>query len=71
MTERMNSGGGGSSPPPVSPAPLQHLSCQITHMSLAHACKAVISCIKLEKGMPHLYFKVYHNYSYTKIKMCY
>ncbi|KOC65846.1 Tuberin [Habropoda laboriosa] len=47
--ERMNSGGGGSSPPPVSPAPLQHLSCQITHMSLAHACKAVISCIKLEK----------------------
>ncbi|XP_076749493.1 TSC complex subunit tuberin isoform X3 [Xylocopa sonorina] len=48
-SERMNSGGGGSSPPPVSPAPLQHLSCQITHMSLAHACKAVISCIKLEK----------------------
>ncbi|XP_017881114.1 tuberin isoform X2 [Ceratina calcarata] len=48
-TERMNSGGGGSSPPPVSPAPLQHLSCQITHISLAHACKAVISCIKSEK----------------------
>ncbi|CAL7948460.1 unnamed protein product [Xylocopa violacea] len=48
-SERMNSGGGGSSPPPVSPAPLQHLSCQITYMSLAHACKAVISCIKLEK----------------------
>ena len=48
-TERINSGGGGSSPPPVSPAPLQHLSCQITHMSLAHACKAVISCIKSEK----------------------
>ncbi|KOX80745.1 Tuberin [Melipona quadrifasciata] len=48
-TERINSGGGGNSPPPVSPAPLQHLSCQITHMSLAHACKAVISCIISEK----------------------
>ncbi|XP_043279652.1 tuberin isoform X2 [Venturia canescens] len=47
--ERLNSSGGGSSPPPVSPAPLQHISCQITHLSLAHACKAVISCIKLEK----------------------
>ncbi|XP_076652775.1 TSC complex subunit tuberin isoform X1 [Halictus rubicundus] len=47
-TERMNSGGGGSSPPPASPAP-SHLSCQITHMSLSHACKAVISCIKSEK----------------------
>ncbi|XP_033337917.1 TSC complex subunit tuberin isoform X3 [Megalopta genalis] len=47
-TERMNSGGGGNSPPPASPAP-SHLSCQITHMSLAHACKAVISCIKSEK----------------------
>ncbi|KAG7209739.1 hypothetical protein KM043_011368 [Ampulex compressa] len=48
-TERVNSSAGGNSPPPTSPAPLQHLSCQITHMSLAHACKAVISCIKQEK----------------------
>ncbi|XP_029054023.2 tuberin isoform X1 [Osmia bicornis bicornis] len=48
-TERMNSGGGGTSPPPASPVPLQHLSCQITHISLVHACKAVISCIKSEK----------------------
>ncbi|KAK2584988.1 hypothetical protein KPH14_008518 [Odynerus spinipes] len=48
-SERMNNAGGSSSPPPASPAPLQHLSCQVTHMSLAHACKAVISCIKQEK----------------------
>ncbi|XP_015113598.1 tuberin [Diachasma alloeum] len=48
--ERMSSGGGGNSPPPpLSPAPLQHISCQVTHLSLAHACKAVISCIKQEK----------------------
>ncbi|XP_015588565.1 tuberin [Cephus cinctus] len=52
-TERLSgagtAGGGGSSPPPASPAPLQHVSCHITHMSLAHACKAVVSCIKQEK----------------------
>ncbi|XP_048507911.1 tuberin isoform X2 [Athalia rosae] len=43
------SGGGGASPPPASPAPVQHVSCQITHMSLAHACKAVVTCLKQEK----------------------
>ncbi|XP_012271509.1 tuberin isoform X2 [Orussus abietinus] len=49
-SERLGGGGGGgSSPPPASPAPLQHVSCQVTHMSLAHACKAVITCIKQEK----------------------
>lgn len=58
-TERINSGGGGNSPPPINPVPLQHLSCQITHMSLALACKAVISCIKLEKGLNFIvYFKL-------------
>lgn len=66
-TERMNSGGGGSSPPPVSPAPLQHLSCQITHMSLAHACKAVISCIKSEKGLYYTYFQLLYNYLFMKV----
>ncbi|XP_032669228.1 tuberin [Odontomachus brunneus] len=48
-TERMNSASGGNSPPPASPAPLQHLSCHVTPMSLTHACKAVILCIKQEK----------------------
>lgn len=43
------SGGGGNSPPPASPAPLQHISCQITHMSLSHACKSVVTCLKQEK----------------------
>lgn len=49
-TERISNTSGGGSPPPVSPAPLQHLSCHITPMSLTHACKTVISCIKQEKG---------------------
>lgn len=48
-TERI-SGPGGNSPPPINSVSLQHSSCQITHMSFAHACKAVISCIKQEKG---------------------
>ncbi|KAF7385574.1 hypothetical protein HZH68_014004 [Vespula germanica] len=48
-SERMSNAGGSNSPPPASPAPLQHISCQITHMSLTYACKAVISCIKQEK----------------------
>lgn len=61
-TERINSGGGGNSPPPASPVPLQHLSCQITHISLVHACKAVISCIKSEKGLYGVYLKYYYNH---------
>lgn len=48
--ERINNAGGGHSPPPASPVPMQHLSCHITSMSLSHACKAIISCIKQEKG---------------------
>lgn len=67
-TERMNSGGGGNSPPPASPAPLQHLSCQITHMSLAHACKAVISCIKSEKGL-YSYFYYIITIEYIKFEI--
>ena len=47
--DRMSTGSGGSSPPPASPAPLQHISCHITQISLAHACRAVISCIKQDK----------------------
>ncbi|KAK0095925.1 hypothetical protein PV326_007052 [Microctonus aethiopoides] len=47
--DRMNSGSGGNSPPPISPLPLQNVSCQITYLSLARACKAVISCIKQDK----------------------
>ncbi|XP_020281635.1 tuberin [Pseudomyrmex gracilis] len=48
-TERMSSAGGSNSPPPASPVPIQHLSCNITSMSLTHGCKAIISCIKQEK----------------------
>lgn len=47
--DKLTTGSGGSSPPPASPAPLQHLSCHITQISLAHACRAIISCIRQEK----------------------
>jgi hypothetical protein len=45
-----NSSGSGSSPPPASPIPLQSTSSQITNISLAHACKAVTTAVKQEKG---------------------
>ncbi|XP_039314149.1 tuberin isoform X1 [Solenopsis invicta] len=54
-SERMNNAGGGNSPPPVSPVPLQHLSCHITPISLTHGCKTIISCIKQEKDWKVLY----------------
>lgn len=47
--DKLNTGSGGSSPPPASPAPMQHLSCHITQISLAHACRAIISCLRQEK----------------------
>ncbi|XP_039314152.1 tuberin isoform X4 [Solenopsis invicta] len=53
-SERMNNAGGGNSPPPVSPVPLQHLSCHITPISLTHGCKTIISCIKQEKALTRL-----------------
>lgn len=40
----------GTSPPPASPVPMQSGSSQITTISLAHACKAVTTAIKQEKG---------------------
>lgn len=42
--------GGASSPPPVSPAPTAHVPCVFTALSLTHACKAVISGLKNERG---------------------
>ncbi|XP_067006155.2 tuberin isoform X2 [Anabrus simplex] len=41
--------GGSVSPPPMSPAPSSHPQCTVTHLSLTHACKAVITCLKQEK----------------------
>ncbi|PSN43169.1 hypothetical protein C0J52_09893 [Blattella germanica] len=41
--------GGSASPPPMSPAPSSYPSCVVTHLSLTHACKAVIVCLKQEK----------------------
>lgn len=48
--DRLNSASGGSGSPPPSPAPMQNVSCQVTYVSLAYACKAVVYCIKMEKG---------------------
>ena len=42
--------GGSASPPPMSPAPSSHPACVVTHLSLTRACKAVITCLKQEKG---------------------
>jgi len=42
--------GGTASPPPMSPAPSSYPPCVVTHLSLTHACKAVIACLKQEKG---------------------
>lgn len=39
------------SPPPVSPASSSHPPCTVTYLSLTHACKAVITCLKHERGM--------------------
>ncbi|XP_008551643.1 tuberin [Microplitis demolitor] len=47
--DRLGPSGGGGNSPPVSPAPLQHISCQISHISLAMACKAAIMCLKQER----------------------
>ncbi|KAJ4432765.1 hypothetical protein ANN_21404 [Periplaneta americana] len=41
--------GGSASPPPMSPAPSSYPPCVVTHLSLTHACKAVITCLKQEK----------------------
>ncbi|KAH0546382.1 tuberin [Cotesia glomerata] len=46
--DRLGPSGGGNSPP-MSPAPLQHTPCQISHISLAMACKAAIMCLKQER----------------------
>ncbi|XP_034935459.1 tuberin [Chelonus insularis] len=54
--DRLGSGGGSSSPPPVSPAFLQRVSFQVTSLSLALACKNIISCLKLEKDWKVLQF---------------
>ncbi|XP_066593113.1 tuberin [Prorops nasuta] len=55
LADRMSSNNGGNSPPPVSPAYSQHLLCQITQLSLARACKAIVLCIKQEKDWKILY----------------
>ncbi|OXU24396.1 hypothetical protein TSAR_012885 [Trichomalopsis sarcophagae] len=46
-----NSSSSGTSPPPASPVPLQSANCQITNISLAHACKAVTTAVKQEKNV--------------------
>jgi tuberous sclerosis protein 2 len=42
--------GGTVSPPPMSPAPSSYPTCAVTHLSLTHACRAVVTCLKQEKG---------------------
>ncbi|XP_049853714.1 tuberin isoform X1 [Schistocerca gregaria] len=37
------------SPQPSSPAPAAHVPCTVTHLSLTHACKAVVTALKQER----------------------
>lgn len=37
------------SPPPPSPAVSQQPSCTVTHLSMRHSFKIVITCLRMEK----------------------
>ncbi|KAK7793760.1 hypothetical protein R5R35_000957 [Gryllus longicercus] len=56
--------GGTASPPPMSPAPTPYPPCTVTYMSLTHACKAVISCLKQEKDWKVLHL-ILHEVPYV------
>lgn len=50
VTYRNAEKGALASPPPASPAITQHPNCTVTYMSMVHAFRIVINCLKFEKG---------------------